>query len=98
MKKTILLLLVLIIAGCAAKSGVVQTGADTFMVFRKAAIGFSNVKNLKSDAFQEADAYCRSQSKQISIISTIESPPAYLLGKSPTFEIQFMCLNKKETD
>jgi len=96
MKKFILLLLVVIISGCAAKSGVVQVDTDTFMISRKAAIGFSNLDNLKAETFQEADEYCKSQNRRISIVNTIDSPPAYFLGKSPKVEVRFMCLKKKE--
>ncbi len=94
MKKPTLLVLVfvLILSGCAAKSNIVSISPDTFMVSRQAATGFSDLSTLKSDLFQEADEYCKSRNKHISVINTIESPPAYIWGKFPKVEIQFMCL------
>lgn len=96
--KFVLLLLFLIITGCAAKSGVIQIDTDTFMVSRKAATVFYNFEDLKSDALQEAAEYCKSQNKHDRIVNTKESPPAYFLGKFPKVEVQFMCVNKKEAD
>ena len=42
------------LAGCAANSGVVPTGQDTFMVSRQAASGFSNISGLTPDALNES--------------------------------------------
>ncbi len=95
MKKLVLLLLVLILAGCAAKSGVVQFGTDTYMVSRQSVTGLGN---LKAEAFQEADEYCISQNKHISVVNTIEHPPAYIWGKFPKVEVHFMCINKTDAD
>ena len=97
MRKLVLLLVVFFLIGCAVKSGVVQIGPDVYMVSREAAIGFSDFENLKYDAFQEADKYCKSQNKHISVINTIEYPPAYIWGKSSKVEVHFMCLNKTAT-
>ena len=95
MRKLFLLLLALIIAGCAAKSGVISIGPDTYMVSRQTVTGLSN---LKAEVFQEADEYCKSQNKHIRVVNILESPPAYIWGKFPKVEIQFMCLNKTDTD
>lgn len=95
MRKSVLLLLVLIIAGCAAKSGVVSIGSDTYMVSRQS---FTGLSNLKTEALHEADEYCKSSNKQIKVVNTIESPPAYIWGKFPKVEIKFMCKNKTDTE
>ena len=94
-KKLVLLLLVLIITGCAAKSGVVPIGPDTYMVSRQSV---TDLGNMKAEAFQEADEYCNSQNKHIRVVNTIESPSAYIWGKFPKVEIQFMCLIKSDTE
>ena len=98
MRNLFLLLVVFFLIGCAAKSGVVQIGPDVYRVSRKAAIGFSDLENLKSNAFQEADEYCKSQNKYISVVNTKEYPPAYIWGKSSKVEVHFMCVNKMAPD
>lgn len=54
MKNIPLLMLVPFLMGCAANTGVVQIGQDTFMVSRQAATGFSGSCNLEAEAFREA--------------------------------------------
>jgi hypothetical protein len=94
-KKLILLLLILIIPGCAAKLSVIPIGPDTYMVSRQSVTGLGN---LEAEAFQEADEFCNSQNKQIRVVNTTESPSAYIWGKFPKVEIQFMCLVKSDTE
>ena len=99
MKKLALLFVVfLILAGCAANSGVVPIGPDTFMVSRQAASGFSGLGTLKADAFQEANQYCLSQKKNIRVVNTNESSPPYVMGNFPRAEVQFMCLEKTDVE
>ena len=99
MKKLILLFVaMLIVSGCAANSGVVPIGPDTFMVSRQAATGFSGLGTLKADAFQEANEYCLSQNKYIRVVNTSESAPPYVWGNFPRAEVQFMCLDKSDVE
>ena len=95
MKELILLLLVLIISGCAAKSGVVQIGTDTYVISRQSVTG---LRNIKAEAFQEADEYCKSLNKHFSVVNTIEHPSAYIWGKFPKAEVHFMCINKTDAN
>ena len=95
MKKLILLLLVLIISGCAAKSAVVQIGTDTYVISRQSVTG---LKNIKAEVLQEADEYCKSLNKHINVVNTIEHPPAYIWGKFPKVEVHFTCINKTGTN
>jgi len=97
MRKYFLLWLILL-SSCAANSGVVTIGPDTFMVSRQAATGFSGLGNLKAEAFQEANQYCASQKKHIRVVNTSESSPPYLLGNYPRVEIQFMCLDENDSE
>lgn len=81
------------LAGCAANSGVVPIGQDTYMVSRQAATGFSGSGTLKAEAFQEANQYCTSQKKVLQIVNTTEAKPPFILGNFPKAEVQFMCLD-----
>ena len=57
MKLTMIVALCLLVVGCAANSGVVATGADSYMVSRQAATGFSGSGTLKADAIAQANQY-----------------------------------------
>ena len=96
MKVFTLSITVLILSGCAANSGVIPIGKDTYMVSRQAATGFSGSGTLKAEAFQEANLFCRNQSKEVQVISTNEAAPPYILGNFPKAEIQFLCLDQKD--
>jgi uncharacterized lipoprotein YajG len=98
MKKLFLLMIaLLVLAGCATKSGVVSAGPDTYLVTRQAKTNFANLDNLKADALQEATEYCLSQNKNIRVVKTSVSPPN-IFGNLPGAAVQFMCLEKTDTD
>jgi len=98
MKRFTIYVFCLFLTGCAAKSGVVPIGPDTYMVSRQAATGFSGLGNLKAEAFQEANEYCRGQNKYIRVVNTTESAPPYVWGNFPRAEVQFMCLDKTDSE
>jgi len=95
--KPILLTMVLV-AGCASNSGIVPIGADTYMVSRQAATGFSGSGTLKAEAFAEANRYCASQKKTLQIVNTSEATPPFILGNFPKAEVQFMCLDAGDAE
>ena len=98
MKKLAIIILCLLLAGCAAHPGVVPIGPDTFMVSRGAATGFWGLDTLKADAFQEANQSCISQHKNIHVVNTTESSQPYILCNFPRVKIQFMCLEKTDAE
>lgn len=89
-------ILFIILSGCAANSGVIPIGQDTYMVSRQAATGFSGSGTLKAEAFEEARVYCKKQNKILQVVNTNEAQPPYVFGNFPKAEVQFMCLS--ETD
>lgn len=92
MKPFAILIVAVTLVGCASNSGVVPIGKDTYMVSRQAATGFSGMGTLKADAFKEADAFCRSQSKVLQVVRTQDAQPPFILGNFPKTEVEFMCL------
>lgn len=88
----------LLATGCAANSGVVPIGADSFMVTRQAATGFSGSGTLKTDAIIEANQYCQNMNKGMKLIHAKEATPPYVLGNFPKAEIAFMCLDKNDPE
>ena len=98
MKKLFLLMIALpVLAGCATKPGVISDGSDTYLVTRQAKTNFANLDNLKAGALQEATEYCLSQNKNIGVVNSSVSQPD-LFGNLPKAAVQFMCLEKTDTD
>jgi hypothetical protein len=88
--------LLMFLTGCAANSGVISIGKDTYMVSRQAATGFSGSGTLKAEAFQEANQFCLTLAKVVQVVSTHEAAPPYILGNFPKAEVQFMCLDRND--
>ena len=57
--KLVFALLAATSAGCAANSGIVQMGSNTYMVSRQAATGFTGMGTLKAEAMREAFDQCQ---------------------------------------
>jgi len=98
MKTIYLALSAVIISGCASNSGVVPVGPDTYLISRQAASGFSGMGALKAKALKQASEYCTSQKKFMTLVSTNDAQPPYILGNFPRTEIQFMCLDKDDPE
>lgn len=82
-----------LVGGCAAHSGVVAMGPDTFMVSRQAATGFPGLGSMKAELMAEGAAHCRAAGKQFKVVATRESQPPYVMGNFPRAEIEFVCLS-----
>jgi hypothetical protein len=91
MKRTLILLGIISLAGCASSSGVVPIGQDTYMVSRQGGYGASAMGPVKADAMTEAGVFCSKNGKQLQLVHTEETPKG--VGRPPEVEIQFMCLN-----
>lgn len=91
-KITILILCGIAITGCAANSGIVQMGGNTYMVSRQAATGFTGIGTLKAEAMREAYSECSKTGKMVNVIETIDAKPPYILGNFPKTEIRFKCV------
>jgi hypothetical protein len=80
-----------LIAGCAAETGVVPTGQNSYLVAKQAATGFPGLGNLKADALQEANQFCASKGSDLFVTRSSETQPPYVLGNYPRAEIAFRC-------
>ncbi|MDQ9023161.1 MULTISPECIES: hypothetical protein [Acinetobacter] len=80
-------------SGCAANSGVIPMGNNTYLVSRQAATGFTGMGTLKAEAMREAYTECQKTSKAVKVLETIEAKPPFILGNFPKTEIQFKCVN-----
>jgi len=92
----VVLSVLLILAGCAAYSGVEQIGPETFRLSRQADTDFSGLNILRVEALEEAYKYCSKQKKRMRVETITEYLPPDNTRGLPRAEIQFMCL--EETD
>ena len=95
--KRVTLFVAVLLSACASNTGIVPTGADTFLVARQAATGLSGLGNLKGEALQEADQYCVSRKMSLHVVGARETQPPYILGNYPRVEVQFKCLRPGES-
>lgn len=91
-KIVVLIVYCIVITGCAANSGIVPMGGDTYMVSRQAATGFTGMGTLKAEAMKEAYAECIKTGKMVKILETIDAKPPFILGNFPKTEITFKCI------
>lgn len=94
-KKILITVCTFLIVGCAANSGIVPMGNNTYMVSRQAATGFSGMGTLKADAMKEAYQECQKTNKSVSVLETIDAKPPYIFGNFPKTEIRFKCINEE---
>jgi hypothetical protein len=86
--------LAMLLAGCAADSGVVRMGPDTYMVSKQAATGFSGLGSLKADALREAYAQCSQTGQAVQVVGDQESHPPFIFGNYPRVDLTFRCVSQ----
>lgn len=94
--KFLLIVAIFSLIGCAANSGVVPMGNDTYMVSRQAATGFTGMGTLKADAMREAYQQCQKSGKSVEVVETIDARPPYIFGNFPKTEIRFKCVTENK--
>ena len=81
-----------LLIGCAANSGVLPIGNDTFFVSRQAATGFTGLGTLKAEAMREGSVFCGAMNKEFELVSEDNSEGLQVLGNFPWVEITFVCV------
>ena len=92
--KSVVLVIAVLLAGCAANSGVVPMGSDVYFASRQAATGFSGASALKGEVLQEANQHCLALKKSVEVIQLTEARPPFIFGNYPKAEVQFRCVTK----
>jgi hypothetical protein len=85
------ILLALLLTGCASYSGVIPDGKESYIVIASGGHGFASSGDLKIDAYQEANAYCTKLDKQLETIS-VKTTEAGILNKFSEAELKFRCI------
>lgn len=85
------ILLTLLLSGCATNSGIIADGKDSYIVIVSAGHRFTSSGDLKIDAYKEASAYCMKLDKQLETIFE-KAIQAGVLANSSEVELKFKCI------
>ena len=85
------IILIILFSGCAERSGVYPSGGNTHSITNQAATGFSGLQDIRTEAYKEADNYCKNLNKSLNIISENTTKPPYILGNYPRITLKFEC-------
>jgi uncharacterized lipoprotein YajG len=77
------------LAGCASQTGVVPTGADSYMVSRQDNNFTAAVGTLKAANMREASEFCGKKGQAFTVQNSEDIPRA--LGKIPQSTLYFKC-------
>ena len=86
----------LIMTGCATDSGIVDLGANQYMLARQAATGFGSSLKLQAEVMRDAANHCRAQSKTMEIGSESRTTSTPAFGKFPQAEVRFKCVDSQK--
>ena len=88
--KKLLLIYVVLLTSCAGQSKVIPTGNDTYIISSQSVMGWSSGDEQKTQAYEEANKYCQSQSKKLETVSTNDSG-AGGFGRISSAQVSFKC-------
>lgn len=90
MKRLLVVVLGLTVAGCATNSGIVPAGDGNYTVMRQGSGAWVTTAKLKGIASKEAADYCESREKTLKVIY-VKEIPAGPFGRWPEAEVLFTC-------
>ena len=89
MKKQLLILAILL-TGCAGQSKIIPTGNDTYLISSHGVMGYSSGDEQKVQAYEEANKFCQSQGKKIETVYANDSG-AGGYGRISSAQVNFRC-------
>ena len=89
--KTYSAVFMLALTGCAANTGVISIGNETFSVSHRDNGPMSSLGALKAAAYQDATAFCATKKKTMQVVKSNDIPRSF--GQFPETEVQFQCIN-----
>ena len=93
MKITFSTLYLLVLGGCAASSGVIPIGNETYSVMHRDNGPMASLGSLKAEAYKDAAAFCSGKNRQVEVLRSNDIPRAF--GQFPETEVQFTCIDKR---
>ena len=80
---------VFLLAGCAASTGVIPIGNDTYSISHRDNGPMASLGALKAAAYKDAASFCAARNKTVQIVRSNDVPRS--LGQFPETEVQFNC-------
>jgi hypothetical protein len=81
---------VLTLTACAASTGVIPIGNETYSISHRDNGPLSSLGALKAAAYKDAAAYCAAKDKKMQVLRSNDVPRS--LGQFPETEVQFTCI------
>ena len=78
-----------LLAGCAASSGVIPIGNDTYSISLRDNGPMASLGSLKAKAYKDATSFCAAKNKTLQVLRSNDVPRS--LGQFPETEVQFTC-------
>ena len=88
-----IILLAIILSGCARHSGVITNGKDAYIVIVSG--GSASSGSLKIDAYKEASRFCRRAGQRLEIISE-KTTQEGIIDEFSEASLKFKCIEKQE--
>ena len=82
-----------VLGACAATTGVIAIGGDTYSVSHRDYGPAASLGALKAKAYKDASAFCAGKNQEVEVIKTNDIPRS--LGQFPEAEVVFKCAPKK---
>jgi hypothetical protein len=93
--KKVIFLLVIAVAGCATKTGVISTSQDNFMILKQGSGFWVSPSTIVAEVTQEAGQHCAYKGKVLEILNIRKEDTGFRPGAFPEAEIHFKCVDKK---
>lgn len=93
--KLTLVLSVLALSACAATTGVVAIGNDTYSISHRDNGPMASLGALKAAAYKDAAAFCAAKNKSVQVRRSNDVPRSF--GQFPETEVQFSCVDQPRT-
>ena len=88
--KITLVLLAFALSACAASTGIILIGTDTYSISHRDNGPMASLGALKAAAYKDAAAFCASKNETIQVQRSNDVPRSF--GQFPETEVQFSCV------
>jgi len=88
--KVIIFTPLLLLMACAANTGVIAIGDETYSISHRDNGPMASLGALKAAAYKDAAAFCATKNKTVQVTRSNDVPRS--LGQFPETEVQFRCI------
>ena len=81
-----------VLSACAASTGVIAIGSDTYSISHRDNGPMASLGALKAAAYRDATAFCAVRNSSVQVLRSNDIPRSF--GQFPETEVQFSCVAK----